>query len=201
MKRNAKSRTAPAESEPDEMDQVEPSREKPPAFSDNPIIAEIERSLWRSNLRFTGYTAAKLQNYIPAGTDAETRHQLIQRRRDFIRKLWGEPTLVELGLQLAEALLLADRDFTKTVKHALKESDRLFNRNRVLPKLDQCFAYVSSLGPLADPPSRRDFEKHCNKGKPLHEHEWRDIRKTFLLPHSPGGRPKKPRHGKRKSVS
>ena len=155
----------------------------PPKLSANPIVAAIQRFLWRRG-----------QAQITA-LDGNCDHEALRR---LIDRVFDQQTLSEVGAMTIEAVLSGDGTFVQTVKKAIKEADHLCHRDREKALLTKCFQYVENKGwidqiateSLRLPPEKIKtlLERDCNNGKKFEEHQWRRLRRACFLPKREAGR-------------
>lgn len=145
--------------------------------STNPIVSAVENYMLargiKASLRPAPAPEAETKKIILTTFDAELRQQL--------------------GDLVLEALMNGDKEFAETVKKAIKEIDRVFNRDREKAIADKVFEYYFTL-PKPRPTGeklRKAVEKHCNNGTEFEDYQWRRLKEILLLPKNPVGAPKK----------
>ena len=142
--------------------------------SDNPIIAAVERGL-----------RGRRPTVVLDGWESVPEAQL----RAAVRFNFDDETIREVGTLVLLSLLTGDRRMVETVKHAIKQADHLFNRDREPVLLKQALAYMLGEGRGLDLDSLKEgIEQHFYAGNKLPQSRWNRIRKAMRLPRRDAGR-------------
>jgi hypothetical protein len=124
------------------------------------------------------------------------------RIADESKETWFSPEdLQKLGRLLLNAISAGDIDFADTVREAINGADALFHRDRERELHSAFFRFMCdypqpypTVGVL-----RREFAERYNHGKPLEDHQWKRLRRSYpaLLEAGKAGRPRGKKSGTR----
>jgi hypothetical protein len=156
-------------------------------FSENPIIAAVERCLHqRGEVHLATVSVPKINAMLES---AEATEQM----RAVIRNIFNDEAFREIGTLVIEALLKGDAGFAVVMKKAIREADRVFHRDREKALVDKFAPVVWSYGDKVPPKAEliRRLAQN-NNGKAPTPQQWRRIRKALNLEMGETGRPRKP---------
>ena len=150
---------------------------KRPPRKSNPIVAAAKRGLKGGHLVLLD----------------KWDEQLPEMQLHIVKRFFTDEAIYEVGSLILGALIAGDKQMDKTVRVAIKEGDRIFNRNFEKALLKKAWHYtLCNWGSLllkhhgchqpAVDELKKGFERDCNNGKELEQYRWSRLRRALGLP-------------------